>query len=320
MNERGLRYDIVTSTVTTFVALLVAVLMWVASGMTDLPEKAGGLAATVIVAYMLLELNNRNALLRIRSRFISSVFLLLMGGLTFYHDFSLGYIPMICWAAAYFVFFMCYQNYCSQGYIFHVFLFLSLGAMVFPKMLLLGPFFLFSTIVQMRAFTLKVFAAALLGTAFPLALREAYLIMYRQNTALYGFWAELTTFSLPDYNVLDEHRLVSFSVVAIMAVAASIHFARTKFNDKIRTRMLYYVFLIEELAVLALLVACPDGFDVLFRLFVLNSAPLIAHHLAFAGGKAGNIYFYFTALLVLLLAVYNITGIELGIWEILRSF
>ena len=202
---------------------------------------------------------------------------------------------------------------------FHVFLFLSIGALVFPKMLLFVPFFMFSAIVQMRALTPRAFMAALIGIILPLALREAYLILTGESTMLYGFWEQLTRFTQPDYTVIDERRLVSFATVAILAISAMVHFAYTKFNDKIRTRMLYYTILIEELAITAMLAACPGEFDTIFRLFVLNSTPLIAHHLAFAGGKAGNIYFYTAIALIGLLAAYNISGINFGLWEILHN-
>ena len=97
--------------------------------------------------------------------------------------------------------------------------------------------------------------AALIGIILPIALREAYLILTGESTMLYGFWEQLTRFTQPDYTVIDEHRLVSFATVAILAISAMVHFAYTKFNDKIRTRMLYYTILIEELAITAMLAA-----------------------------------------------------------------
>lgn len=319
MDDRGLRYRIITSSVTSIVALAVAIILWLASGNTASLNSWGGLAVTITVAYILLEMNTRNALLRVRSKMVSSTFLVLAGTLTFLHPLSYDYLPEVCWAAALMVFFMCYQKHLPQAYMFHVFLFLSIGSLVFPKMLLFAPFFMFSAIVQMRALTPRAFMAALIGIILPLALREAYLILTGESTMLYGFWEQLTRFTQPDYTVIDEHRLVSFATVAILAISAMVHFAYTKFNDKIRTRMLYYTILIEELAITAMLAACPGEFDTIFRLFVLNSTPLIAHHLAFAGGKAGDIYFYTAIALIGLLAAYNISGINFGLWEILHN-
>ena len=177
MDDRGLRYRIITSSVTSIVALAVAIILWLASGNTASLNSWGGLAVTITVAYILLEMNTRNALLRVRSKMVSSPFLVLAGTLTFLHPLSYDYMPEVCWAAALMVFFMCYQKHLPQAYMFHVFLFLSIGALVFPKMLLFAPFFMFSAIVQKRAFTPRAFMAALIGIILPIALREAYLIL-----------------------------------------------------------------------------------------------------------------------------------------------
>lgn len=315
MNERGLRYDIITGSGTMYVALVVAAALWVAAGNIESPETWGGLAATVVMAYVLRELNNRYSLLRVRSKLISSTFLVLMGTLTFLHPLSAGYLPAVCWAGTLTVLFACYQNRVSQAYVFHVFLFVGLGALVFPQMLFLSPFLLFSVSVQMRAMTLRSFFAGVIGVMLPLAIREACLVLLHEDTMLYTLHEELTGFSLKGYDSVGEQRFVSFAIVAAITLFAVIHFARTKFNDKIRTRMLYYAILVQELAITGLLVAFPADFDTVFRLLVLNSAPLIAHHLAFAGGRAGNVYFYVVIVLVCLLAAYNIMGINLGIWE-----
>ena len=72
MDDRGLRYRIITSSVTSIVALAVAIILWLASGNTASLNSWGGLAVTITVAYILLEMNTRNALLRVRSKMVSS--------------------------------------------------------------------------------------------------------------------------------------------------------------------------------------------------------------------------------------------------------
>lgn len=97
MDDRGLRYRIITSSVTSIVALAVAIILWLASGNTASLNSWGGLAVTITVAYILLEMNTRNALLRVRSKMVSSTFLVLAGTLTFLHPLSYDYMPEVCW-------------------------------------------------------------------------------------------------------------------------------------------------------------------------------------------------------------------------------
>lgn len=320
MNDRGLRYRIITANATLFASFAAASLSWwAAAGDGFSFRSAGGLAATAAVAYILAETNNRHTLLRVRSMSLPATFLLLSGALTFLHPLSLGYVPEVCWAAALPVLFQCYQNREAQAYVFYLFLLIGVGALVFPQMLLLAPFLLFSVAAQMRAMTLRAFFAAVIGAALPFALRETYLMLAGSGTMAYDFWERLRYFPKPDYAAAGGCRLVSFATVALLAACAAAHFARAKFNDKIRTRSLYYAVMTGELGITALLAARPGEFDTIFRLFALNSAPLIAHHLTFAEGKSGNIYFCTALALILLLAACNIQGINATLWGILPN-
>ena len=317
MNGKGLRHGIVTGNFTLPAAFACAALMWFADSTdADIPELWwGGFGATTLTAYMLLELNNRNALLRIRSRMVSSMFLLLAAAMTFNRNLSWDFLPPACLVMAYMLLFHAYQNSHSQGYVFHAFLFMGIGALAFPKLLLLTPFFLLAMLVQLRSMTAKSFFASVLGTALPLLLREVYVMYTGAPSKIYTFWSELTAFPHPDFTLLNEHRIVSAAFMLLISAAGAIHFSRTKFNDKIRTRMFFYVILLEELATAALLVAQPQLFSMTFPLFLANSSIIIAHHLAFARGPVADIYFYALLLSLAFLAFYNHSGYTFGLWQ-----
>ena len=94
MGERGFRYSIVTSNGTLLVTFLYMTAMRLLSLNSNISEPSiwGGYLATVVVGYFLLELNNRNALLRVRSRMVSSTFLVLVGTFPVLLDFSTGFV------------------------------------------------------------------------------------------------------------------------------------------------------------------------------------------------------------------------------------
>lgn len=318
MGERGLRYNIVTGSFTLPTAFVCAAAMWFI-GSTKAADAAlwwGGFGTTMLTAYMLLELNNRNSLLRVRSRMVSSTFFVFSGAMTFMHQASWECVPPLCLLPAYYMLFQSYQNFKSQGYVFHAFLFIGIGALVFPKIVLLAPFLLLAMTVQLRSMTARAFFAALIGAALPVMLREVYILYIGAPTKIDAFWEDIATFTLPDYSILNEHQVVSAAFVLLVAGIATIHFFRTKFNDKIRTRMFFYVVLLEELAITALLVAQPQHFGMTFRLLLANSSIIIAHHLAFGRGIVADIYFYVVLLLVAFLAFYNFSGLTFGIWQI----
>lgn len=316
MNNGGLRQSIATGSFTLPVTLLYAAAMWWAGSYTATDERTwwGGLAIVTLTAYLLMELNNRHALLRVRSRMVSSTFLVIAGTITFMHEASLNSALPICLILAYFALFHTYQDFRSQGYAFHAFLFLGIGALVFPKILWLSPVFLLAMIIQLRSISARSFFAAILGVALPPALREAYLLLVNGGTEILSFATELTDFSKPRYELLNEHQLISGAFVIFISLIATTHFFRTKFDDKIRTRMFFYIITLVEAAIVALMALQPQGFDPLFRLLVANSSILVAHHLAFARGVVADIYFYVLILLTGFLAFYNFTGYTFGIW------
>lgn len=316
MNNGGLRQSIATGGLTLPAALLYAAAMWWAGSgkASDWRVWWGGLAAAVLTGYLLMELNNRHALLRVRSRMVSSTFLVIAGTITFMHEASMGAALPACLVLAYFALFHTYQNFRSQGYAFHAFLFLGIGALVYPKMLWLSPVFLLAMVIQLRSISARSFFAALLGAALPVALREAWLLLTGGDTGILAFAAELTDFGQPRLEALGEHQLVSGAFVTLTALAATVHFFHTKFDDKIRTRMFFYIITLTEAAIVALTAWQPQDFDPLFRLLAANSSILVAHHLTLARGVAADIYFYVLVLLTGFLAFYNLTGYTFGIW------
>ena len=64
----------------------------------------------------------------------------------------------------------------------------------------------------------------------------------------------------------------------------------------------------------AMLIALPTDYDMAYRLFIVSSSPLIAHHLSFSRGHVADAYFVVVVLCFAFLAFYNLTGYEFGIW------
>lgn len=305
MRSKGLRRKIAESNLTLLGATLIAIFAWMAKGNVALPEWLGFLA-TAITAYVFVEFNNSNALIRIRSRMISSVYLVLMAALTGLHSYSANALLPLCVLLAYFLLFKTYQNSHPESFVFHAFLFIGLSSLIFPQILLFTPFYLIAMVVHLRSLNLRSLAAAIMGIVLPFALIEAYKFYFAQPLYTPGFIKVLTSFSPPDYSRLSEHQMVSAGVVVFLAISAMLHFRYTKFNDKIRTRMFLYVLTVQEFLIMAFLVAQPQHFDPLFRLLVMNSSPLIAHHLALTQGRWGTCFFYFALILILVLVIYNL--------------
>lgn len=175
MHSHSLRDTVVQGTLTLPVAALATLALWMLPDATD-ARLWGGLAATGLTTYVIMELNTRHALLRIRSRMMSTTYLALMLACPFLHEWSAGAGVAACFALSYAALFASYQQARAEGYVFHAFLFAGLGSLAFPPLLAVAAGYYFSMLFQLRNLTGRTFLAGLLGLALPYWLYAAYAI------------------------------------------------------------------------------------------------------------------------------------------------
>lgn len=304
MEHHSLRHHIVTGGLTLPLTVTLTLVLWVLPDTSD-SLLWGGAAVTLFTAYMVMELNNRFSLLRIRSRMMSTLFLWLMLACPMLHSWSADAVPMVCLAACYFMLFCSYQQIHPEGYVFYAFLLTGVGSLFFPPMLLLALGHYTSMTFLLRCMNWRSLAAGLLGLALPYGIVAGYAIWQNQLDTAFGYLSGWFVFSAHNYAQLTLCQLAMAVFVTIYAFLGLIHLFRTAYNDKIRTRMLFYVIVTQEVLLFAMLCLLPTHFEALLRLFILNSTPLIAHYLALARGRFFKTWFYVTLVALAALAVLN---------------
>lgn len=261
----------------------------------------------VTSSYLMVELNNVNALLRIYSRMVSCAFLMLTCVSCFlFSDWQAG-IVLLCWIFFYSIIFRCYQIRQASGWVFYAFLSIGIASLFFVQVLFFVPFLWIMTGKNLQALSVKSFFASLLGLIAPYWFGIVY---YLANDNLDGFVSHFTEAAqfgtLFDYSMLGEHRIVTFCFVLLLTVIGVVHYLRTSFQDKIRTRMLYGIFIGMNALILVFIVLQPQHFDKLFTLFIVNTSPLIAHFITLTHTKFTNIVFHVIVFLSLSLIAYNL--------------
>lgn len=304
MQNPTFRSRVVSGGFTLPVTALATSLVWILPDPTD----AGlwtGLCMTLLTAYLIMELNNRHTLLRIRSRLMSSTFLLMMAVCPALHTWSLEAVPPLCLMLGYSVLFASYQLPRPEGYVFHTFLFLSAGSLCFPPMLLCCAGFYVSMLFHLRNLTWRTLTAGLLGAALPYWIYAAYAIWKNHLDTAFLYLEEWFTPRLPDFSLLTLPQWLTAGTFVFLALIASVHFVHTSYNDKIRTRLLFYVILTQEVLLFAGLAALPAHFSEMLRLFTANSALLIAHYYALTRGRFFDFWFVLSLIGLLALGGFN---------------
>lgn len=298
------RNTIVTGSFTLPVMMLLTLVCWLLPDVSDWTLWLG-LAINLLAAYLIMELNNRHTLLRVRSRLISTTFLTLMVACPALHAWHVNMLPVICYVASHFLLFASYQLPRPEGHIFHAFLFAGVASLIFPPMLVLVVGYWASMLFQLRNFTWHTFMASLFGLAVSYWFMAAYAIWQNHLDTAFLYLIDWFTPQLPDYSLLTLPQLITGGFLIFLATTALVHFFHTAYNDKIRTRMLYYVLATQEIILLCGMVLLPTHIDEQLLLFIVNSSAFIAHYYALARGRFFNLWFYFTILLIIAMAIFN---------------
>lgn len=304
MYDHSLRHKIATGSLTLPVTALTAAGLRLTAG-----ESPSGtwptLALIAATAYLLMELNNRFTLLRIRSRMMASSFLVLVAALPSLGADARDALPATALIAAYFPLFSAYQSPRDSGHVFYAFTLIAAAALLFPPLLLLALPLLFSMGTQLRCLSGKTFTAALLGMATPAWLMLAAKSWYGETETFLADFADAFRFAAPDYDALSENDTSAAALLAVLTLPALIHLLRYAYNDKIRTRMFFYLIILIEAMLWAAWAAQPQASDILLPLLTANSAPLIGHYFAQTSGRTANVWFVAALLMILSLTLFH---------------
>lgn len=254
----------------------------------------------LVTTCILMELNNRNVLLRIRSRMVSSVWLIAIASVFIPHGFTVSLIVTLCATAAYYLLFCTYQQRDSVISAFHYALFLGVGSILEPHLLVFLPMFLWHQIAFLRSISLRSFCAVLVGCLFPLCLWGGYWVLRDDYTAILVWWDRLVTYYELDpdtYLGLSLQQVASWGLISLLSIVSLIHYLSTSYNDKIQVRMLLYILVVQFVVVDAYMALQPQHLDAAMPLLVLTGAPLIAHFFALTGSWFTNALFVLSVLL-----------------------
>ena len=176
------------------------------------------LVCVALIAYVLVEMNNVNMLIRVRSRLVSSVWLVSAAVVPLLHTYSHGLVAAVCLSVAYYQLFKTYQAPGSQLNAFHSALMLSAGSLFVPHLLFFLPFFLWHQTVFLRSVTLRSLGAVFLGLAMPFVVVAGYAMVSGDLSFLFR-WAETLSLyyavSSEAYQTLTLQQWASWAVISL---------------------------------------------------------------------------------------------------------
>ena len=266
-----------------------------------------GLAFLVISTYLMLGMNNRNALIRIYSRMVSCSFLVLaMLAAATYGSID-EWIVQLCFILTYLALFSAYQDKRAQGTMFYAFMFIGIASLVFVQALFFVPVLWVLIATNLMAFSNRNFWASLIGLTLPYWFYGCYCaITGNIDYIVCHFAPYVWVHPLWQYECISLTQAVNTGFIILVTLIGSVHFLRTSYKDKIRTRMIYEMIITMSLLILVFMAFQPKFISQLTAVLTINASILIAHFFALTSTRVTNIAFYVLTLTAVGLTVFNL--------------
>lgn len=287
------------------VAVLFGLVVWLLAGLVTWnlwPQ----LACFVASVYLLVELSNQNALLRIRSRMVSSTFVVLSCTACFLFPSFTGGLVQLCFIAALLFLFQTYQDPKAVGRTFYAFLSVGLASMASVTTLYYVPLLWILMATQLQSLSGRTWTASVIGLLTPYWFALLWLVYIQDFTPLAHHFSLLLPSLHPSPFALPLGHILTYVFTLVLAAVGMVHFWHFSYEDKVRIRLLYGFFSTMTIVTLLLVLVQAQHFDVLMRIGIICASPLVAHVFTFSSSRLSNILFFVALALSVALTALNL--------------
>lgn len=260
-----------------------------------------------VSTFLMVELNNQNSLIRIYSRMVSCCFLVIACAACFLFPSLRASVSCLCFLAFLLLLFHTYQDKRSPGGTFYAFCMMGLLSLMHVRTLYFVPVFWLLMAFKLQSLSWRTFLASVMGVLFPYWLLAPYFAWVGDFSPLLEHIEQLGWVTFPaDYAMLTTSQILYYCLLVVFATIGTVHFFRKRYQDKIRTRLMYDCFVILTWLSLVMLTLQPQHDTLLFPVITICVSPLMGHFLALTSTRWTNIVFYVIIALTLLVTAYNI--------------
>lgn len=305
LNAKRIQKKVTTSSFLLPVAAACCTLLWaLAHPFQDLSHWIG-LAFCIGCTVLMAELNNTHVMIRIRTRMVSTSFMVLWTCCGFLHPFQYAHLGVLGLLICYHAMMNVYQQKQSAGITFFIYLCLGCISLIIQPICILGVVFFFF-LGYFRALTFKSFLAGILGFLLPSWLGFSMCFLTDRTDLALNHATDFNAWIPLQYHTLNSHHLLSFILLLILVLPSIFHFLHNNYQDKIKVRMFFYVALWMELFLTLCIFIFPHLFQEFFLLLLMNSSPLIAHFFTLSSNRFSGWFFLAALVLVLLVTIMNL--------------
>ena len=156
------------------------------------------------------------------------------------------------------------------------------------------------------AFSPKTLAASLIGIVAPYWFIAAYYAYMDMLPQLGIHFLGLLQFAKPFcFDALNYHHIVTLAFITLLALVGTVHFLMYSYQDRIKTRLFFEIFITLDICCFLFIVLQPQHFDYLLSMMIIFTAPLIGHFITLTHSRLSNLFFLLILFASLFITAYN---------------
>lgn len=257
-----------------------------------------------VIGYFLIELNNTFAIIRMRASVQTSVYFLLIAVCPSIHMLYAGDMAAAAFLVALFFLFKSYQQARPTGNLFHAFVFIGLGSLLFPQLTLFAPIFWIGA-YSFQSLHPKSFFASLVGWSVPYWFLLGHAFFYGQMELFYQPFRELATFAPIRFD-FQLWELATLGFLFLLFIVSAAHCLVAGYEDKIRTRSYLHFLIFLNLCIFAYIALQPALGVHLLSLLLIGVSILTGHLFVLTNSRSSNIFFILSLIGLFALFGFNV--------------
>lgn len=281
--------------------------LWQLAGLDRLPLQVSlpmGFVLHGLAGWLLIELNNAYAIIRMRASVQTTVYLLLTAACPALYVLYAGSVGLLLFLVALYFLFGSYQQKRLVGGLFYSFLFLGLGSMVVPQLVWLVPVFWLGAYL-FRSLHFRSFFASLFGWALPYWFLLAHAYFYGQMELFCQPFREMVYFAAW-HPCFHPNEWAVLAYLFVLYAVSTFHCLLLGYEDKIRTRSYLHFLILLCFCLFAYVVAQPVKSRDVLPLLLAGVGILSGHFFALTSSRGSNWFFIGAMVALCALFVLNV--------------
>lgn len=282
--------------------------LWQLVGLDRLPLEVlliMGFVLHGLAGWLLIELNNAYAIIRMRASVQTTIYLLMTAACPLLYVLYAGSVGLLLFLIALYFLFGSYQQKQLVGNLFYSFVFLSLGSMVVSRLVWLVPVFWLGA-YMFRSLHFRSFVASLFGWALPYWFLLAHAYFYGQMELFCQPFREMVHFSAWNLSYFHPNEWAVLAYLFVLYAVSTVHCLLTGYEDKIRTRSYLHFLILLCLCLFVYIVAQPGKSLEVIPLLLAGVGILSGHFFALTSSRGANWFFIGAMVVLCALFVLNV--------------